>query len=274
MSVVLTPNNTRSVVKSPVNGDAADASTLTSETTQPMANNLGFTYQGLYGSHQLPTLYSVNGTDIVVGAIPAMRTTTVIISKTTTTTVVAATALGSALANSTWYYLYAYNNAGTLAFSVSTTAPQANLRYKTGDNDSAYCGCFRTNGSAVIIPFQATGGRYVYTLPLNALTVGASPPTSFTDLSLASYVPPHSRLAALQALAFQASSPEFLRVKPKGVTASGLTDPTLLLPVGTHTANIYWRFECPTDGSQVVQYMMDLGGVAAGLSIDVTGFCE
>jgi hypothetical protein len=51
------------------------------------------------------------------------------------------------LANSTWYYVYLYDSAGTLAVQISSTAPNANRVFKTGDTRYRYIGCFRTNAA-------------------------------------------------------------------------------------------------------------------------------
>ena len=181
MSVVLTPNNTRSVVKSPVNGDAADASTLTSETTQPIVNNDGFNFLASYGVCGALMVSSIDGVNLTVGALGAVRTTTLVLSTTAPATFSAATKLGGALANSARYYLYAYSNAGTLDYQVSTTAPQANRLYKTGSDDHALLSTFSTDSSGIILPYSQRGNDYTYAVPKISAALTAN---TWTDLDL------------------------------------------------------------------------------------------
>ena len=68
---------------------------------------------------------------------------------------------GGNLANSTWYYVYAWDNAGTVDYLLSTTAPRASRQYRNSGDGSQYryLGCFVTNPSGAPIPFRMHRGR-------------------------------------------------------------------------------------------------------------------
>ena len=56
---------------------------------------------------------------------------------------------GGNLANSPFYAVYAYDNAGTVDYLISTTMPRASRQYRNSVDGSQYryLGCFRTNSS-------------------------------------------------------------------------------------------------------------------------------
>lgn len=108
------------------------------------------------------------------------------------------------LAGNTWYYVYAHVSGGVLAVMASTTAPDAALVWKSdGVGTHRYLGCFRTNATPKILPFRMTRGRYLYRpsptgfgrTSFRALNLGTA--TAYAAVSLASWLPPHARLAEL-----------------------------------------------------------------------------
>jgi hypothetical protein len=122
------------------------------------------------------------------------------------------------LANSTWYYVYVYDNAGSPTIECNTTVPDPLTGYRTkggGSPDASrlYVGCFRTDASAHIVPFQMIGGRYVYQWSglsgntywrsLNAGSAVVSTVVGLKDSGGAAFlVPPHARLVTLRARTF------------------------------------------------------------------------
>lgn len=109
---------------------------------------------------------------------------------------------GTLTAAAQWWYVYAYSNAGTLDYEISTTAPGASRMFKTGDFTRAYLGCFRTLSTGVPITMRASRGRYLYRSGAQALAdtrvLDAGVQTVATTVSCASLVPPHARLATLR----------------------------------------------------------------------------
>ena len=75
-------------------------------------------------------------------------------------------ALAGALGLATRYYIYAYDNAGAVAFAINTTAPTSEGLYKTGagGTDYFYIGTFSTD-HILGLPneYYADNGEYFYT---------------------------------------------------------------------------------------------------------------
>jgi hypothetical protein len=80
---------------------------------------------------------------------------------------------GLSLSASTWYHVYLYDNAGTPAVEVVTTAPASpfsgTARSKTGDTSRRYVGSVRTDASGNIFSFyhEAAVGAVHYRVDLN-----------------------------------------------------------------------------------------------------------
>jgi hypothetical protein len=110
----------------------------------------------------------------------------------------------SGLSVSTWYYVYAYDNAGAIGFEYSTTAPLAGLVFKGGpDTTRRYLGCFYVDANGDIVPFRATRGRYVFRR--SAFTsdqyvdaiVASTTSHNFATYAV-EYMPPHARVGIFQ----------------------------------------------------------------------------
>lgn len=183
---------------------------------------------------------------------------------------------GSTLSNSTWYYIYAHDasGGGSVLYQISTTAPRASQMFKNSvdGNFYRYLGCFRTNSSGAPIPMRMRRGRYVYRLSATndctAYTDSTAHGTAF-DVSLASLVPPHVRLARVQAIVVSSGGDTFMSLRTKGDT-TGLVW-RQQAPDGTTT---YGELDIETDASQVVQLFYDLNGGSGNAAIRVAGFSE
>lgn len=72
---------------------------------------------------------------------------------------------GAGDAASTWYYLYAYNNSGTIAFVGSTTAPTGKHNTTLGGtaamNSNVYLGAIYNDSGQEIYKFGHNGSRFV-----------------------------------------------------------------------------------------------------------------
>lgn len=180
---------------------------------------------------------------------------------------------GSTLANSTWYYVYCWDNAGTLDYQISTTAPRASMAYKnTAGNVYRYLGCFRTNSSGAPIPMRARRGRYVYRLSATTDCTAYSDSTargSAYDVSLAALVPPHARLARVQAIVVSSGAATFMSLRTKGDTTDLVWRQQA--PASTTT---YGELDIETDSSQTIQLFYDLNGGSGNAAIRVAGFSE
>lgn len=180
---------------------------------------------------------------------------------------------GSTLANSTWYYVYCWDNAGTLDYQISTTAPRASMAYKnTAGNVYRYLGCFRTNSIGAPIPMRARRGRYVYRLSATTDPQAYSDSTargSAYDVSLAGLVPPHARMARLQAIVTSSGASTFMNV----FTKADVTDITWRQQ-SPASLTTYGEFDIETDSSQVVQITYNVGGGSGNAALRVVGFSE
>ena len=235
---------------------------------------------GLFSGYR-PVLSSTGGTNLVIGSHGGCG------MGTSSATAIVGTGAGSTivlagLANNTWYYVYAYNSATfpsvTVAYEYNTTTPSASLTEKSTDSLRTYIGCFRTDGSANVIPFRSTrSGVYLYRwsklagtrTDLQCLCAGTS--GTFADVilrnaSAVSLIPPHARIAKLLAQVNGAIG-TFAQVCTKGDTGDALDLPALLAAPGM----VHYPFEIETDSSLTIQYKKN---TATDLTLYVAGWSE
>jgi hypothetical protein len=142
---------------------------------------------------------SENGADILISRIRAVAFG----NETVLSNASEATFTPGGLSTNTWYYIYAYNNAGAIAFEAVTTVPDADLVYKSTSSDHVYIGCFRTHtdGTTKIMPFCADKGVYYWRHSKfgvdTILVLSAGTATSDTAVNLSAGAPPHAKLVAL-----------------------------------------------------------------------------
>jgi len=212
-----------------------------------------------------PTL-SCDGANIIVGAHQgcaagtSQADATLIAGSGLTTTAL------SGRSSNTWYYVYAYDNAGVCAYEWSTTVPDASASTKTGDGTRAYVGCFYATAAAVAKPFRAIGGRYLYRVSAIAslLALSGGTAAAWADVGLTAFLPPHVRIADLFASVAWSSGTAGLQVRTKGDTTSQLE---VILAAGRE----YARLEIETNASQVIEYQIVNG---ASADLQVMGFSE
>ena len=161
-----TPSPIPAATTGPADGDLANAASVNVAFLDLMSGVLGLRIAS-YGRRERVSVASFNGTSFTIGALGTVLLTTAgttwyAFLNSTAQTVVAATAFGAALGNSTRYYLYAYNNAGTLDFIVTTTPPNASRTYENGNTDRAFITTFITDSAGVIVPFTHIGNDYSY----------------------------------------------------------------------------------------------------------------
>jgi hypothetical protein len=178
------------------------------------------------------------------------------------------------LSNSTWYYVYAYRNAGSLDYLISTTAPDVYLTFRNGAQTHRYIGCFVTDSSGAPIPMRAHKGRYLYrrsalannqTRALNTSTVAGSA----TNLSLAGQVPPHSRLAMVQTQITNSGGASLMLLYTDGDTS----DAVLRHDNQDGITSTRWS-EIETSSAQVLDYTLTISAGTATATLHVAGFSE
>lgn len=145
-------------------------------------------------------------------------------------------------------YIYAYNSSGTLTLEASTTAPEATLRFKTGDTTRVYLGAVTIDGSGDAVPMVQVGRRvrllYGASAAVTArLTVNG--PSGAGDVTRALPVPAYARSAALVLHGKKAamSSEQVIAVRPVGSSDAWMQQ--LWLTSFSSTAEVKTACEIP-----------------------------
>lgn len=184
---------------------------------------------------------------------------------------------GGNLANSDWYYVYAYDNAGSLDFEISTTEPAANGCTKNGDTTRIYIGCFPTLSTGAPVPLRKVGNRVVYNFSGSAVAdtrvLNAGNATSNTAVDLAALVPSHSRLATVRAevVSTTGSANNFAFIRTEG--ESGADEINIPVP-SINAASATLVLDIGTDADQDVAYRVSNFTSAPTLTLFVHGFYE
>ncbi len=173
---------------------------------------------------------------------------------------------GLALAPSTWYYLYLWNNNGNASVEIVTTVPSevysGNARVKSTDTSRRFIGALLTNASGNLIPFWVTADNFLNYQDTTTVTpfrcVSGATQATPTAVSLASAVPMTSRSVRLH-------------INNSGSSTSYLGTPDFTgAQVQAGTAGVRYNTTFFTDGSQRILFYLAAAGGA--LSIDVTGY--
>jgi hypothetical protein len=77
---------------------------------------------------------------------------------------------GLTIANSTWYHVCEWKNAGTTDYSFDTSATCANKPSGITGSEYRRLGSFKTDGSAHIIAYTQRGGNFIWTAPVGDLS--------------------------------------------------------------------------------------------------------
>ncbi|WP_303673474.1 hypothetical protein [Vampirovibrio chlorellavorus] len=193
---------------------------------------------------------------------------------------------GTKAAN-TWYYVYLVkrNIDGTTGavFSTANEVSGGSITLPTGyDLKRQLPLAVRTDGSSNIIPFYITTGwpyrpaiKYRVTiLPLNltpatgqTIVLDAGTASTYTDVSLASFVPPISTQAILRGGVYLIStSGKFGYIRKKGSSV----DEFVVQNLSGRTFTEYESEIVETDANQIIQYRMT--DATSGMDINVAGY--
>lgn len=208
MSTTITPNAVPTITTSlpfPNDGEIANSASLTQFGT-PLVDDLEAFRLLTYGGGMRRKVTCTGNTAMTIFPLGAVVVKSGGLWKTfthTTSSAVDPTALaGGAIAASTRYWIYAYDNAGTLAFTASTTGPDSGLRYMTGNASYFFVSTFYVNGASNILKYSQSDAEYMYSEPTaatallvngNATTltgvnvVGAAIPSQATRFKYMSY---------------------------------------------------------------------------------------
>lgn len=180
---------------------------------------------------------------------------------------------GTLGASAQWWYVYLHSASGTLAYEISTTAPTADLTWKTGSvGTKRYVGCFRTTAAGAPIAVRAHRGRYLYRISdmaANATQVLATGTAgSFTNVDCSAFVPPHARLAEINAALVPNAVPAGAQMRMDGAASSGV----VALSCDANVV-VDKTFTLEMSASRVMEYRIS-SGTPTGLYLDVMGFTE
>lgn len=153
------------------------------------------------------------------------------------------------------WYLYLWRSGSSLDFEISLTVPGASRKFKSGDTTRRYLACFLTTSAGAPVPLRACNGRYVYLEPAVAVGADSDAGSSYRNVSLATRVPPHARLAQV-AVTLTGSGPSTFRA---------------IGGVGGTNVNVAFR-PMVLDASQRLEWSAN--GSAGSISADVFGFEE
>jgi len=187
----------------------------------------------------------------------------------------AITASGLSLTASTWYHVYLYNNSGTPAIEVVTTAPATaffgTARAKTSDTTRRYIGSVRATETDTMASFEhyPEQGLISYKDAVNTAlyrVLSSGTATASTSVSVASLVASTSKLALLK-LSNTDTATSFA-VADGGTTAT-VTGPTGYLSVAPSVRTVG---PIPLNASQLINYIYQTTPVAGSAFVDVLGY--
>lgn len=269
------PSPIPSATTGPADGDLANAASVNGAFLDLMSGVVGNRIAA-YGRVCNVHCRSVNGTVIAVDALGSVILTTggganwISFLNSTSQTVTAATALGAALGNNTRYYLYAYNNAGTLDFIANTNVPNASRTYENGNTDRVFITTFITDGSGIIIPYVQENRRVVYTTPGQnpsmAMNTGGAAWTDVNPNATTPMVPLWAQTISLYTVLVNSDSTaggDAFSLRAKSVTATGYTGAAKVFIVGAVDHYTQYAAETTTlvlSDSQIFQYQWATGG--------------
>ena len=286
MSTAITPTTPApipSATTGPADGDLANAASV-NVAFQELLDGAYATRLALYGQRTNVRVQSTDGATLVVSGLGGIALTSggewITFSNTGGATVDAATALGSALSASTRYYLYAYNNAGTLDFIANTNVPNASRTYENGNTDHVFITTFITDGSGIIIPYVQENRRVVYTTPGQnpsmAMHTGGAAWTDVNPNATTPMVPLWAQTISLYTVLLNSDSTaggDAFSLRAKSVTATGYTGAAKVFIVGAVDHFSQYAAETTTlvlSDSQIFQYQWAAGGVGRA----ATGYIE
>lgn len=174
---------------SPANGDPLDATQLRNDIETPFLDGIEAARLLLYGGGFRRTVSATSNTVMVIQPLGAVvvkvGTAWQTVAHTVATTIDPLALAGGAFAPSTRYYVYVSVVANAIVWSVSTTAPDANRRYKAGDEQYQFITTFYTNAAFNLLTYKQDDRQYSYTM--RSGTGGGTDGNLFLDIGVATF---------------------------------------------------------------------------------------
>jgi hypothetical protein len=271
-----------SPVAVPASGDSRTAASV-STPFQSLANRTKYLYDALLNGVLVggDGCYSSAGADV---RVPALK---VLIGSALLSTSAETTVALSGLTAGTFYYVYAYNNAGAVGFEVSATPPDAGLVYKNGGTTHRYICAVLATAATTVRPFRKAGRDYTWRVSaiasegLTALRAQPGAGTgTYATVTLAHwstahpFMPAHARIAKLCARQERTGGTGALQMNFR---TNGDTTSPLFFSNGATTGDDYVNitFELETNSSSQIQWSAVGGGATTtNVTVDVLGFRE
>jgi hypothetical protein len=180
MASPIVPNAIPSIVTTlpaPNDGDLANSTSLTQFVT-PLVDDVEAYRLLTYGGGMRRRVVGQNSTTMTIYPLGAvvLRTggTWKAYAHTVSTSVNPTNLAGGALAASTRYWIYAYDNAGALDFTAVTTGPDANFRYMTGNTAYFFVSTFDTDPGGFLVAYSQTDLKFSVSTSQPILNAGSS----------------------------------------------------------------------------------------------------
>lgn len=169
----------------PADGEVANALSVNS-TFQDIENGIESFRQLTYGGGLRRRVTCTSNTSMTVqplGAIVTKDAGVWSVISHVTPSIISPTAITGGLVASTRYWVYAYNNGGSVGFMATTTGPDAGLRYANGDESKQFVSTFYVNASSTVVTYTQNDAIYNYNaLPAILTAATGSGPILLTDL--------------------------------------------------------------------------------------------
>lgn len=169
MSTPITPASPAQIVQTfnaPSDGDIANAASVNAGF-QALENSVEALRFLTYGGGFYPRVKATSNTVMTIqplGAVIVKRLGVwTAVPHSVATTIDPLALAGGAFAANTRYYVYVNLVAGVITWSVSTTAPDAGWRYKTGDEQYQFITTFYTDSTPNLLTYAQSGKEYNYT---------------------------------------------------------------------------------------------------------------
>lgn len=211
--------------------------------------------------------YCTNGINIVIGSILSLNINGVHFGEQVEFTV---NTLG--LTADTWYAVYAWNNAGVIAYEYNTIMPGGNnLVFKNGDSTRRFVCTFRSDGASVIRRFYKKLDRYTW-LPEYGQTnvIGAMTIATVQTISVSSFKPPTSRMINLNGKLTNTTA-NTTEVKFRIPGTAGDRAAFLGLPFAGQQGNYSFDMYLPSTN---VEYDFNAAGLVLNTNLLTDGYVE
>ncbi len=253
-------------ITAPADGDAADAASVNDALQDLIDNDVHLKTNEIDFINWNKELAN-SGNNIAVGAMQAIRVGGKLFGSQGSTSFTPASA-----APNTRYYVYAFNNSGSLAFESITTAPNEDRLHKFADATRLYLGTYLTDGSGNVMPFRMVQGKYRYRFTgntaANLAAINGGVATVFTDVPCAAFVPSWAQNVSVHVKTILGGSGDILHLRTGGDSGDFQWDSAGSLK-GPHV--IDW---IELSAAQKLQYKVEAGGGGTTVYIYVLGWQE